>query len=52
MQKSFDANKLMDIIAICGVYITLGTMINSWGLELDDFIDVPAAAGEENWPDT
>ncbi len=34
----FDANQLMDIIAIHGMYITIGCMINTWGLDIDDHI--------------
>ena len=32
----FSANQVMDVIAIHGMYVTLGCMINTWGLELDD----------------
>jgi alkylhydroperoxidase family enzyme len=32
----FSANQIMDVIAIHGMYITLGCMINTWGLELDE----------------
>ena len=32
----FSANQIMDVIAIHGMYMTLGCMINTWGLELDD----------------
>jgi len=32
----FSTNQVMDIIAIHGMYVTLGCMINTWGLELDD----------------
>ena len=35
----FSANQIMDIIAIHGMYITLGCMINTWGLELDDRVE-------------
>jgi len=31
----FSDKQLMDIIAIHGMYITLGCMVNTWGLELD-----------------
>jgi len=38
LQGHFSANQVMDIIAIHGMYVTLGCMINTWGLELDDRI--------------
>jgi alkylhydroperoxidase/carboxymuconolactone decarboxylase family protein YurZ len=49
MRNSFDATQIMDLIAIVGVYVILGTMINTWGLELDDFIDLPGAVQKETW---
>jgi alkylhydroperoxidase/carboxymuconolactone decarboxylase family protein YurZ len=49
MQGYFDAAQVMDLIAICGVYVILGTMINTWGLELDDFVDLPENVREEAW---
>lgn len=45
----FDTTQLMDLIAIFGVYVILGTMINTWGLELDDFIDLPRDIQEDGW---
>lgn len=35
----FSGNQVMDIIAIHGMYITLGCMINTWGLELDERVE-------------
>ena len=49
MQKHFDTTQLMDLIAILGVYVILGVMINTWGLELDDFIDLPGELQESSW---
>lgn len=34
----FSTQQIMDLIAIHGMYIILGCMINSWGLELDGHI--------------
>lgn len=31
----FSNNQIMDVVAIHGMYITLGCMINTWGLALD-----------------
>lgn len=52
MQGHFSAAQLMDVIAIYGVYVILGTMINTWGLELDGFIDIPDSIDESAWPAT
>jgi len=38
LAKHFGANQIMDIIAVHGMYITLGCMINTWGLELDEAV--------------
>lgn len=47
MQQFFDAAQLMDLAVIYGVYVVLGTMINTWGLALDDSVDLPPGMGEE-----
>jgi hypothetical protein len=49
LHERFDTTQLMDLIAIFGVYVILGTMINTWGLELDDFIDFPGDMQEDSW---
>jgi 4-carboxymuconolactone decarboxylase len=41
LHSHFTPAELMDLIAICGAYVTLGTMINTWGLELDEFTGSP-----------
>lgn len=35
----FSQNQLMDIVAIHGMYITLGCMINTWDVELDEHVE-------------
>jgi alkylhydroperoxidase/carboxymuconolactone decarboxylase family protein YurZ len=35
LAEHFSENQVMDVIAIHGMYITLGCMINTWGLPLD-----------------
>ena len=45
----FTPAELMDLIAICGAYITLGTMINTWGLELDEFIRAEDGMDNNSW---
>ncbi len=35
LSDHFSNNQIMDLIAVHGIYITLGCMTNSWGLALD-----------------
>jgi len=49
MRGLFKSSELLDLIAIYGVYVILGTMINTWGLELDSFIDLPPEVSESDW---
>ena len=49
LSRHFDPTQVMDLITICGVYTILGTMINTWGLELDDFIELPGEVMEDRW---
>ena len=44
LSKHYSTKQVMDIIAIHGMYVILGCMINSWGLELDRHV-------QENLPD-
>ncbi len=41
----FSGNQVMDVIAIQGMYFTLGGMINTWGLELDSDVQARLPAG-------
>jgi len=34
--RFYSAAQLLDLLAIHGMYVTLGRMINTWGLELDE----------------
>jgi 4-carboxymuconolactone decarboxylase len=36
--QHFSVRQLMDFIAICGMYVILGGMLNTWKLELDEHI--------------
>jgi len=36
LQACYSDAELMDLIAIQGMYVTLGCLINTWGLELDE----------------
>ncbi len=38
LREHFSVAQIMDIIAIHGMYVTLGCMINTWGLELDQHV--------------
>jgi alkylhydroperoxidase family enzyme len=51
LEEYFSAKQIMDIIAIHGMYITLGCMINTWGLELDEAIQgkLPASMSREDF---
>lgn len=43
--RFFTMAQIMDVIAIHGMYVILGCMINTWGLELDESV-------ENNLPDS
>jgi hypothetical protein len=49
MQRLFDVSQLMDLIAIFGVYSTLGTMLNTWHIDLDEFVEPPPGVHEKDW---
>lgn len=49
MEGLLSSGQLLDLMAIVGMYQTLGTMINTWGLELDDFIELPDGVVEDGW---
>ena len=38
LAKYFSANQIMDVIAVQGLYVPLGCMINTWGLDLDEHV--------------
>lgn len=38
LSEYFSVQQVMDVVAIHGVYITLGCMVNTWELELDKFV--------------
>jgi alkylhydroperoxidase/carboxymuconolactone decarboxylase family protein YurZ len=44
LSRYYSHRQVMDLIAIQGMYVILGCMINSWGLELDDRVqqELPA----------
>ena len=51
LAEFFSAKQIMDLIAIHGMYVILGCMINSWGLELDEHIAarLPASVTQEQF---
>ena len=38
LDPHFTPRQIMDLMALCGMYVTLGNMINTWGLDLDDHV--------------
>ena len=56
LRVHFSVPQIMDIIAIHGMYVILGCMINTWGLELDQHVkdklpeDVTQQQFEEEYP--
>ena len=45
LRSHFSVQQIMDIIAIHGMYVILGCMINTWGLELDKHINAKLPEG-------
>jgi hypothetical protein len=45
LRKYFSLKQVMDIIAIHGMYVILGCMINTWGLELDEHVQARLPQG-------
>lgn len=51
LNEHFDTRQLLDLIAIQGMYMLLGCMINTWGLELDEQVrkELPAGVTRETF---
>lgn len=49
LHERFSPAQILDIIAIHGMYVVLGAMINTWGLELDKSVELPPGVTEEGW---
>lgn len=51
LAEHFSEKQILDIIAIHGMYITLGCMINTWGLALDEAVRdrLPASVSREEF---
>lgn len=49
LHERFSAAQILDIIAIHGMYVFLGTIINTWDLEPDEFVKLPAGTTRQNW---
>jgi alkylhydroperoxidase family enzyme len=49
----FTPRQIMDLVALCGMYVTLGNMINTWGIDLDDPVRrrLPPGVTEESFAD-
>ena len=51
LRDHYSIQQVMDIMAIAGMYVILGCMINSWGLELDQHVTekLPADVTRESF---
>lgn len=49
LYERFSPAQILDIIAVHGTYVFLGTIINTWDPELDDFVKIPPGITRENW---
>lgn len=49
LHQQFRPAQILDILAIHGMYVFLGTIINTWDLEPDEFVKLPAGITRENW---
>jgi 4-carboxymuconolactone decarboxylase len=51
LREYYSVTQIMDIIAIHGMYIILGCMINTWGLELDPRVEdkLPASIRKDQF---
>lgn len=47
--EHFSPAQILDILALYGMYVFLGTVINSWDPELDEFVKMPPGASRESW---
>ncbi|MGI9237973.1 MAG: carboxymuconolactone decarboxylase family protein [Woeseiaceae bacterium] len=53
LSAHFTDNQVMDVIAIHGMYVTLGCMINTWGLTLDEAVEarLPDSVSQTDFED-
>jgi 4-carboxymuconolactone decarboxylase len=49
LYERFTPAQILDIIAVHGTYVFLGTIINTWDPGLDDFVKAPPGLMRENW---
>ena len=51
LSSHYDTRQIMDLIAIQGMYVILGGMLNTWGLELDERVreNLPAGITREGF---
>lgn len=49
LHQEFKPAQILDIIAIHGMYVFLGTIINTWDLDIDEFVKLPAGITRQNW---
>lgn len=51
LRDRFSSAQILDILAIHGMYVLLGTIINTWDLELDESVKLPQGMTRETWRD-
>jgi 4-carboxymuconolactone decarboxylase len=49
MASHFSTAQVLDIIAIQGAYLMLATMINTWGLDIDECVQSPPGYSAATW---
>lgn len=49
LHDRFSPAQILDILAIHGMYVLLGTIINTWDLELDESVKLPEGVTRETW---
>lgn len=49
LMEYFTNRQIMDIIAIHGMYLTLGAMLKTWDLSLDEHVQLAEGVDQESW---
>ncbi len=49
LKRHYDDQQCLDLIAICGMYMTLGIMLNSFDTDLDADVDDSGTQSKEDW---
>ncbi len=51
LHDRFSSAQVLDILAIHGMYVLLGTIVNTWDLGLDASVKLPQGVTRETWRD-